>query len=225
MDVTRNYPFSDVELLHHASTVQKGLAQFGNELMEGSSIIDDGFLKQFQDAFNQAHAVPRDDELVQQITELRDKIEKELDVAKNLFVSFKYYIQEAFPHDFRMWDQFSYQNYNRACHDQNHMVHCLDAFMEILNENRSALKTVHCPPRLFSDLESIDDQLRMRAMQLDETITERERLIERRIENFNHLFGLMKTVRAASESDSIQNIQVKNVFQIPLSIKHEDHHV
>lgn len=214
--MVKKYPYSDIELLKLASKFKSGIEIHYGKLE--SSLPDYGpdFRENYNRVYTEVREMKSDENQQERLSKLRKTIENEVKTAVKLFASFRMYIQHAFPHDYRIWNKFSYCDFENAIKDYHKMLGCFNEFHEIVKDRKRELDAVHCPPQLYHDIESVREILHDLIDENDKLEKESDTFIESRLSRMNELYYLMEIVHDSAENVFEDEADIIQKFILPV---------
>jgi hypothetical protein len=214
--MNRNYPYSETELLKLASKFKAGIEKYSEKLEGELPDFEPNFRDNYNKVYSDARNTKDDNSIKEQISELQKSIEAEVNLAVDLFKSFRLYVQRAFPHDYRIWDKFSYRYFENASHDYKKMLSFFNDFQEIVQERKRYLDSVHCPDELYSGIDTNRDLLHNMVDKNEKLLDELIGFNEMRLAKFNELFYLMGVVRDTVENIFVDEPETIKMFALPV---------
>lgn len=196
--MTKNFPYTESELLKIASRFNKNLKEHYQSLKGCSVELDHDFVFRFKAAFYESSICPVDQEVDKLTLKLHQELGKLINAAHNLFQNFRFYIQKAFPHDSRIWDPFGYCEVERATHDYDKLQECLDSFVKLIHTKKHELLAVNCPEASFNEITDLSNQIRGKHTEILKFTSIKGSSNESRIYSMNKLYKLMKIVHEAA---------------------------
>ena len=192
--MSKNFPFTESELLKIASRFNKNLKGHFHDLQGHSVELDQDFVFRFKAAFYESRIRPVDQEVDRLILRLHQELGNLINAAHNLFQIFRFYIQKAFPHDSRIWDAFSYCEVENATHDYTKLHDCLSEFIKLIHSKRRELLAVNCPDTSFDEIVDLFNKIEEKQNEILQINDMKEVSNESRIISMNKLYKLMQII-------------------------------
>jgi sugar-specific transcriptional regulator TrmB len=205
-----------MELLKLASKFIDGIDKYSERMESEIPDFEPGFRDNFNRVYSEARNI-RDDDGRERLAELKSSIEDEIKVAISIFKTFRLYIQQAFPHDYRIWEKFGYCDFEDAIDDYRKMLECFNDFHEIIEERKRELDAVHCPAKLYTDIDKNRDLLHDMVDENEKLSAELSGFKEMRLNKFNELFYLMGIVRDGVKDLFKEEPETIKLFALPVS--------
>ncbi|GET29612.1 hypothetical protein SD074_18140 [Prolixibacter sp. SD074] len=215
MDVGRNYQFSDAQLIRIGSEIKNLLPLYMRQLTDHTPAINEDFLIQFQRTLKEAKSVPATDSLDEEITLLEEEIKEKMENACMVFRSLRLYIQAAFPHDGRVWEQLGFRDYQRASTSRNQMLMKLQELQHLVEKHRAALQVVHCPPDYYWQIRVLRAELQSMGQKLNEKLVEQKRLQSLKLARMNALYAKLLIISDVAKKVFANQPQVLEMFKLP----------
>lgn len=189
-----NYPYSENELLEIASKFNKHLKGHFDTLKNACPRIDQNFIYRFKALFYEAriHHSSRDKE--QNTQELKLDLIHLAERARSLFLTIRFYIQKAFPYDYKMWEAYEYCEIEKVINDYTSLSACLEGFIKLINEKRHELITANCPENSMIEIIELSKQINDKHDELTNHLKKIEKSNKTHQTNLNELFKLMEIV-------------------------------
>ena len=187
-----NYPYSEDELLEIASKFNKHLKSHFDTLKNACPRIDQNFIYRFKALFYEAriHHSSHDKEQITQ--ELKLDLIHLAEGTRSLFLTIRFYIQKAFPYDYKMWEAYEYCEIEKVINDYASLSTCLEGFIKLINEKRHELITANCPEKSMIEIIELSKQINDKHDELTNHLKKIEKSNKTHQTNLNELFHLME---------------------------------
>ena len=215
MDVGRNYQFSDAQLIRIGSEIKNLLPLYMRQLSDHTPAINEDFLIHFQRTLKEAKSVPATDSLDEEISLMEEEIKEKMEHACIVFRSLRLYIQAAFPHDRRVWEQLGFCDYQRASTNRNQMLMKLQELQRLVEKHRAALQVVHCPPDYYWQIRVLRGELQSMGQKLNQQQVEQKRLQSLRLARMNALYSKVLLISDVAKKVFTDQPQVIDMFKLP----------
>lgn len=215
--MSRNFPYTESELLKIASRFNKNLKIHFNDLQGFSSKLDSDFVFKFKAAYFKSRIHTADQEVDLFTHEMYGELNKLISTTQTVFQDFRYYIQKAFPHDSRMWDAYGYCEVEHATHNYDELLHCLTDFISMIRAKKHELLDVKCPEKSFKEIEDLFGKIKEKHDEIMNWENKKNTSHEARLNNLNKLYKLMQVVHNAA-SDRLKDdpqLMEKLTFPVP----------
>jgi len=215
MDVGRNYQFSDAQLIRIGSEIKNLLPLYIRQLSEHTPAINEDFLIRYQRTLKEAKSVPATDALDEEIGQLEEESKDKMEQACIVFRSLRLYIQAAFPHDRRVWEQLGFCDYQRASTNRNQMLMKLQELQKLVEKHRAALQVVHCPPDYYWQIRVLRGELQSIGQKLNQQQVEQKRVQSLRLARMNELYAKVLLISDVAKKVFVDKPQIIEIFQLP----------
>lgn len=215
--MSKNFPYTESELLKIASRFNKNLKEHIQDLQGHSVELDHDFVFRFKAVFYESRIRPVDQEVDRLTHKLNHELGHLINAVHNLFQTFKYYVQKAFPHDSRLWDSFGYCEVETAMHDYAKLHECLTEFIKMINSKKDELLAVSCPEPSFGEIEDVYNKIEEKQQEILQINDMKGVSNESRMISINKLYRLMQVVHnaAAARLKNDPPAMEKLTFPIP----------
>lgn len=215
MDVGRNYQFSDAQLIRIGSEIKNLLPLYMRQLSEHTPAINEDFLIHFQRTLKEAKSVPATDSLDEEISLLEQETKQKMEQACIVFRSLRLYIQAAFPHDRRVWEQLGFCDYQRASTSRGDMLMKLQELQRLVEKHRAPLQTVHCPPDYYWQIRVLRGELLSMGQKLNQKQVEQKRIQSLRLARMNALYAKVLLISDVARKVFTDQPEVFELFKLP----------
>ena len=196
--MSKNFPYTESELLKIASGFNKNLKGHIQELHGHSVELDRDFVFRFKAAFYESRIRPVDQEVDRLTQKLHQELGNLINAVHNLFQIIRYYVQKAFPHDSRLWESFGYCEVETAIHDYAKLHDCLDEFIKLINSKKHEILAVSCPETSFDEIEELYHKIEAKQQEILQINDMKGVSNETRIISMNKLYRLMQVIHNAA---------------------------
>lgn len=176
--------------------------QFYDNLLENYSSFEQysnnynqKFLSDFETCYRNMMKISSNSTDEIQFNETEKSIDKLMNSATNLFKSVHFFIQRAFPHDYRVWDEFGISEYNEARPSTAKMANFLKGIKRSIGNYRSQLDMVHCPKSLPGQLTTLINSLESTTKAREKQRAKMEVVVIERNELQNQLYKMMVKIQ------------------------------
>ena len=215
MDVGRNYQFSDAQLIRIGSEIKNLLPLYMRKLSDHTPAINEDFLLHFQRTLKEAKALPATDALDNEIGQMEGDIKDKMEQSCIVFRSLRLYIQAAFPHDRRVWEQLGFCDYQRASTNRNQMLMKLQELQRLVEKHRGALQVVHCPPDYYWQIRVLRGELQSMGQKLNQLQGEQKRIQSLRLARMNELYAKVLLISDVAKKVFVDEPTLIEMFQLP----------
>ena len=211
------YPYSDNELLEIASKFNKHLKANIESLKTGCPKIDSDFIFRFKALFYEARIHPSslDSEQVTQVLKLG--LISITEQARSLFFTIRFYIQKAFPYDYKMWEPYEYCEIEKVINDYTALRSCLDGFVKLINEKKHELIAVNCPENSMTEIIELSKLISDKHEELAIHLKKTEKSNNAHQNNLNELFKLMGIVHEAASKCFQNDPETLTILTFPVT--------
>lgn len=196
--MSKNFPYTESELLKIASGFNKNLKGHFHDLQGHFVELNRDFVFRFKAAFFESRIRPVDQEVDRITLRLNQELGSLITAAHNLFQIFRFYIQKAYPHDSRIWDAFSFCELENAIHDYDKLHECLEELIKLITSKKFELLAVNCPETSFNEIEDVFSKIEGKHHEILQINDMKGVSNESRIDSMNKLYKLMQVIHNAA---------------------------
>ena len=110
--ITRLYKIIDPEMYEASKTKRGFFLEDKADFINFDADFADPFAAGWLTDISDAEAIPQDEVLDDQLTQLTKTVEEEMTNCRNKFQDSKYFIEKTFPDNIPVWNEFGYNNYD-----------------------------------------------------------------------------------------------------------------
>ncbi len=217
--MSKNFPYTESELLKIASRFNKNLKIHFTDLQGFSSKLDSDFLFKFKAAYFKSRIHPAELEIDLFSQEMQEELKRFISAAQSVFQDFRYYIQKAFPHDSRMWDAYGYCEVEHATHNYEELLHCLSDFISMIRSKKYELLAVGCHEKPFREMEDLFLKIKEKHEEITNWENKKNTSHETHLNNLNKLYKLMQVVHNAAADRLKDDPQTMEKLTLPVAEK------
>ena len=126
--VQRLYNIADPEMYEAAKTKRGFFIEDKAAFISFDADFTDPFAADWLTQITDAEAMPQDETLDDQLTQLTADVETEMENCRGKFQDSKYFIEKTFPDSVPVWNEFGYNNYEAARKSQVKMIQFMKNF-------------------------------------------------------------------------------------------------
>lgn len=124
----RVYSITDPEMYEASKTKRGFFLEDKPDFVAFDADLADPFAADWLTEISEAEAMPQDEVLDDQLTQLTAAVEKEMKSCRDKFQDSKYFIEKAFPDNIPVWNEFGYDNYDDTRRVQTKFVQFMKNF-------------------------------------------------------------------------------------------------
>jgi hypothetical protein len=217
--MSKNFPYSESELLEIASRFNKNLKLHFSDLQGFSAELDSDFVFRFKAAFFKSKIHLANQDVDQSTQKMQEELSSLITAAQCHFQNFRYYIQKAFPYNSELWEPFGYCEVQNATHDYDKLRHCLEDFIKMIKAKKFELLAVRCPEKSFKEMEDLFHKIEEVHDEILHTTNSKGIAEESRVNRLNKLYKLMQVVHNAAAERLKDDPQILEKLTFPVSEK------
>ncbi|MFI5218780.1 MAG: carboxypeptidase regulatory-like domain-containing protein [Bacteroidia bacterium] len=146
------YNISHAEMIESAKTKRGFFLEDKAGFVAFDADFDDPYAADWLTAITAAEAVPTDETIDDQLTQLTADVETEMKKCRNKFQDTKYFIEKAFPNNQPVWNEFGYNNYNDARRVQVKMLQFMKTFHTVCEKYKVKLDAAGYPQAKIDEI-------------------------------------------------------------------------
>jgi hypothetical protein len=127
-EIKRLYRITDPEMYEAAKTKRGFFIADKADFIAFDPDFDDPFADGWLTQINSAEAMPQDETLDDQLTQLTADVEEQMVKCRDKFQDSKFFIEKTFPDKVKIWNEFGYNNYEAARKSQVQMIQFMKNF-------------------------------------------------------------------------------------------------
>ncbi len=124
----RDYNCSDPKMFESVKTTRDSFIDDKADFITFDPDFDDPFAADWLDNIEAGEALPSDETIEDQISQLTETVEEKMVSCRDKFQSSKYFIEKAFPDKPKVWNEFGYDDYDGARRVQANMIQFMKMF-------------------------------------------------------------------------------------------------
>jgi hypothetical protein len=197
--VKRKYNITDTEMFEQSSLKRGFFLEDKTALVAFDSDFDDPFAADWLAKIEEAEALPSDEIIEDQLTQLTDDVDEQMDICRGKFQDSKYFIEKAFPGKPKIWNEFGFDNYRQVRNIQKDMVHFMDDFHNIAQKYKVPLIAAGYPQLTIDEIKTFRDNLHAANQAQEEFKKKQPVKTEERITVYNETWDFMVRVCSAGK--------------------------
>lgn len=190
----RNYKFTDGEMFEKANVIKTCFTADITDFSNFDKDLDQAYLDNLTATILNAEKVSQDNQIIDQLVQKTDLVEKLLDDCRIAAQGSKYFIEKAFPNNKSKWNEFGYNDYNEARRSQLKMIQYMNVLYKVTNSNKDALLAAGYDQTKIDELNTLANQLNVANTDQQVFMKERARLTNQRVELMNEVWIIIQNI-------------------------------
>lgn len=151
----KSFTMQEHELFNTALALMKNLNRLSeaNELMEKP--VPNNLATEFKNRLETAITFPYNRNFNQETQLLHAEADRIVQILKKQVSEVKYFLQKAFPHDSRIWEQYGHCEFEKVSQNFFKTLLCIDRLCLLVKQYRSLLFKLNFPFRLTAEIEQL----------------------------------------------------------------------
>ena len=137
--VLRLYSITDPEMYEAAKAKRGFFLEDKADFIAFDGDFADPFAADWLTLISDAEALPQDETIDDQLTQLTAAVEAEMVKCRDKFQDAKYFIEKTFPNNAPVWNEFGYNNYEAARKSQVRMIQFMKNFHSVATKYKIQL--------------------------------------------------------------------------------------
>ncbi|MBI4947876.1 MAG: hypothetical protein HY840_15910 [Bacteroidetes bacterium] len=159
-EILRNYHnLSDVEMTQFSHTVRSAFTVDKALFTTFDPDFNDPFSANWLTKIEAAEALPSDEAVQDELTQLSNAVEEKMELCRHKFQSSKFFIEKTFPANFAVQNEFGYDDYEDARRSQVKMIGFMSNFFRVANKYKVKLIAKNYTQPMINEIGALHDQL------------------------------------------------------------------
>ena len=154
-EIKRLYRITDPEMYEAAKTKRGFFIADKVDFIAFDPDFDDPFADGWLTQINSAEAMPQDETLDDQLTQLTADVEEQMVKCRDKFQDSKYFIEKTFPDKPKIWNEFGYNNYEGARKSQVQMIQFMKNFHTTATKYKTELIAKNYTQAMIDEIDTL----------------------------------------------------------------------
>ena len=163
----RNYNMPDAEMLELSSAMREAFIEDKADFIERNPKFDDPYAEQWEEKITAAEGFPTDEQVDDILQQKTVAVEKVMTRCRNKFQDSKEFIEDAFPDKQVVWNEFGFDDYDKARQDQAQFIQFMNRFYKVAVKYKEQLIGANYTQEKIDEIKTLAEELK-------ETNTEQE---------------------------------------------------
>ncbi|MCD4819781.1 MAG: hypothetical protein K8S23_13940 [Candidatus Cloacimonetes bacterium] len=190
----RSYNFTDGEMFEKANVIKVCFTADMTDFSNFDADFNQTYLDDLTAKILSANKVPQDNQVIDQLAQKTDLVEKIMDECRIATQKSKYFIEKAFPNNRSKWNEFGYNDYQEARNSQLKMIQYMKVVCAVSNTNKDALLAVGFTQANIDELNTLSSQLDAANIDQQVFMKERTTLANQRVELMNKVWEVIQHI-------------------------------
>jgi hypothetical protein len=193
-ELVRSYNYPDGEMFEKSNVIKSCFTIDIQDFTAFDNDLDQAYLDNLIVVINNANKVPQDNQVIDQLTQKTDIVEKLMDDCRVAAQGSKYFIEKAFPNNRSMWNEFGYNDYDEARKSQLKMILFMKVLRTVALTNKDALIAAGFDQTKIDEIDGLATRLDSANTAQQVFIKKRKQLSYERIEILNELWAIIQHI-------------------------------
>ncbi len=196
---TRKFGMSDPDMLEDARLIHGYFETDKVDMIAFDATMDDPFADDFLAEIDAAEALSGDDQLIDVLVEATETVEEAMTKGRNGFQTLKYFIERAFPENKSVWDQFGYNDYEKASRSQSRFIQFLLKAHKWAVKYTVQLNAVGCTNARIAEIKTLAENIQSFNLDQETEKGTRPEETDNRIKALNRIWATLSRIRRAGK--------------------------
>ncbi len=214
-EMARNYQLADAVMIEAAKTTHGFLNEDLQDFNNFNPLFEQGYADDWLADINTAESVTKDDVVIDQMAGLSAAVEAAMKKCRDKFNTLKFFIEKAFPTGLAIWNEFGYNNYERARQTQSAMIQFMVGLHAVATKYKVQLIAVHFTQAMIDEILTFKNELDTANLNQELFKAGRPALTQDRIIKLNQVWDILVEVGKAGKIVYSNNHAKYNRYLLP----------
>lgn len=213
--LVRQFSGSDSQMLEFARVIHTHFTTDIADFTAFDADLDATYAGNFLTAIDNAENFSSDYQLIDALAQLSLDVEAEMTKCRKLYQGMKYFIEKAFPNRPGTWNEFGYNDYDRARKKQSEMIQFMLDLHESATKYATELDSAGFDASKVAEIQTYAQALQNANLAQEQAKGSRANLSEARIILLNSAWGMLQNIRKAAKVIYMDNWGKWQLYLLP----------